>query len=231
MGDPTVRRTSAKPKQHPIGKTATAPKNREHAASPATGFLRPGRRLRGGPAGLNEQKVSLLYTDHIWVVGGNVAWSGRVSCADTIPDHRTLMTARSWGRIVNGTAPSALATHGALTERMTLAAKTRAMICFDRLLSAQPGHEYLVFSRQERILPRGNRAGCLPLEWIGPPTARRETGTHRVIGVANSYDHLCGRAVLHLKNPPPLFQSSGVVSLVDFPEEARGCCGRREVGC
>ncbi|MEZ6076646.1 MAG: hypothetical protein R3C56_13585 [Pirellulaceae bacterium] len=69
----TTSRT--KPKQHPVGITGHAERVASMLASPGyVGF--PGR-LDGyaeDPPAWNENKVSLLDTDHVWGIGGSDTW-------------------------------------------------------------------------------------------------------------------------------------------------------------
>ncbi|MCA9266536.1 MAG: hypothetical protein KDA60_21900, partial [Planctomycetales bacterium] len=73
----TVRdHESTKPKQHPIGITGHgAERLSSMLASPAD-WISPGRRdgFADNPPAWNENKVSVLDTDHVWGVGGNHAW-------------------------------------------------------------------------------------------------------------------------------------------------------------
>lgn len=65
-----------KPKQHPIGITGHGAERIDSMLASPADWISPGRNdgYAENPPAWDGRKVSLLDTDHIWGVGGNVAW-------------------------------------------------------------------------------------------------------------------------------------------------------------
>ncbi len=218
-----------KPKQHPIGNTGHgAERIASMLASPAD-WVSPGRAdgFAEDPPAWNEQKVSLLDTDHIWGVGGNVAWVWKSFLRGHNPlfmdayDGSVLGQDRGWEPL-----RAALGHTRRMTERMNLAAMTpRNDLASTGYCLAHPGHEYLVYQ------PGKNEAfsvelepGVYLLEWFGPADgANGDRERIESSGGRRQFDPpSAGEAVLHLKKAPPLSKQVELYHWVDFPVEAPG---------
>lgn len=221
-----------KPKQHPIGNTGHgAERLASMLASPAD-WISPGRvdGFAEDPPAWNEEKVSLLDTDHIWGVGGNAAWVWKSFLRGHNPlfmdpyDGSVLGQDRGWEPL-----RAALGHARRLAERMNLAAMTPQ----DNLAStgyclADPGQEYLIYQ------PKRNEAfsvelepGVYRLEWFDP--ARGATaGSERIEapgGTRQFKAPLATDAVLHLKKATQLSKDVELYRWVDFPIEAPQAAG------
>ncbi|MHB8897556.1 MAG: DUF6298 domain-containing protein [Thermoguttaceae bacterium] len=181
----TVRKhEQTKSKQHPIGITGHgAEKLQSMLASPAD-WISPGRNDGYGddPPAWDGKKVSLLDTDHIWGVGGNLAWAWK----SLVRGHNPLFMDPYDGSVLGNRfdpqwEPVRLGLGHArrLAQRLDLA----AMVPHDDLAStryclAAPGKAYVVY------LPGGGKAtvslaraqGRFALEWIRPSTGEAIAG-------------------------------------------------------
>jgi dienelactone hydrolase len=200
-----------KPKQHPVGITGHgAERLTSMLASPAD-WISPGRQDGYGedPPAWKGEKVSLLDTDHVWGVGGNVAWTwksfvrghnpifmdpydhsilGRGSPDDWIPLRKSLGQARR------------------LAERLDLAAVSpHDELASTKYCLAQPGAVYVVF------LPGGGTveldlsqaSGELAVEWIRPVEGEPSAGAAVTGGAVRQFKApLEGDAVLLVSKRP-----------------------------
>ncbi|HXG12896.1 MAG TPA: DUF6298 domain-containing protein [Gemmataceae bacterium] len=196
-----------KPKQHPVGITGHgAERLADMLASPAE-WISPGRVDGYGedPPAWEGKKVSLLDTDHIWGVGGNVGWVWKSFLRGHNPifmdPYKGVVLGKpddpQWEPIRRN-----LGYTRRLAERIDLA----AMAPHDRLASsryclANPGREYLVF------VPEGGRvtvdlsavSGELRVEWFNPATGKpADAGTIRGGGREEFRAPFDGPAVLYL---------------------------------
>ncbi|HOA61577.1 MAG: hypothetical protein KA191_14295 [Verrucomicrobia bacterium] len=196
----------AKPKQHPVGSTGHgAERLPTMLASPAE-WVSPGRAdgyAEDAPA-WNENKVSLLDTDHIWGVGGNAGWVWKSFLRGHNPifmdpcDGSVLGEDRGWESV-----RAAMGYARRVADRLNLAAMTpRNELASTGYCLACPGQEYLVYQ------PAGGKefslqlaSGEYQLEWIDP--SRPElAGSDRLSAEDGSRQFqapFAGSAVLHLK--------------------------------
>ncbi|MHC1762761.1 MAG: DUF6298 domain-containing protein [Verrucomicrobiia bacterium] len=162
-----------KPLQHPVGNTGHgAERLPTMLASPAE-WLSPGRAdgYAEDPPAWNENKVSLLDTDHIWGVGGNAGWVWKSFLRGHNPifmdpyDGSVLGQDRGWEPI-----RSAMGRTCRVAEKLNLAAmKPRNELASTGYCLADPGRAYLAYQ------PDGGKEFSLQVEpgkyevlWIDP---------------------------------------------------------------
>ncbi len=162
-----------KPKQHPVGNTGHgAERLPSMLASPAE-WTSPGRAdgFAEEPPAWNEDKVSLLDTDHIWGVGGNAAWVWKSFARGHNPifmdpyDGLVLGEDRGWEPI-----RAAMGHARKLAERMNLAAmRPRDELASTGYCLASRGEEYLVYqpTAGEAFTVELN-GGAYHYEWFSP---------------------------------------------------------------
>lgn len=171
-----------KPKQHLIGITGHgAEKLRDMLASPAD-WISPGRvdGYAEDPPAWNEAKVSLLDTDHIWGVGGNVAWVWK----SFLRGHNPIFMDPYDGSVLGKPAESgkwdairrALGHTRRWAERVNLAAMTpQPKLSSTGYCLANAGKEYLVYQPAGgAAFTTQTEAGSYQYEWI--KTDNNETG-------------------------------------------------------
>lgn len=165
----------SRPKQHPIGMTFQyqGGSNETLFASPAD-WISPNAEggYRDAPPANDGRKVILSDTDHLWGLGGNVAWVWKSVCRGMNPlfmdpyDADSLAPGSQWEPVRQALGAARL-----MSERVDLAALTpRDDLASTTYCLAQPGREYLVY------LPDGEAAtvdlsdgrGSFRVEWMHP---------------------------------------------------------------
>jgi len=195
-----------KPKQHPIGNTGHgAERLASMLASPAD-WISPGRvdGFAEDPPAWNENKVSLLDTDHIWGVGGNAAWVWKSFLRGHNPifmdpyDGSVLGQDRGWGPL-----RAAMGHTRRFAERVNLAAmQPRDELTSTGYCLADPGREYLVYQpRKGEAFTVELKAGVYRFEWFDPAKgAPAGDGRIKTPGGAQQFKTpSAGEAVLYLK--------------------------------
>ncbi len=177
-------------------------------ASPAD-WISPGR-LDGyaeDPPAWEGRKVSLLDTDHIWGVGGNVGWVWK----SLVRGHNPLFMDPYEGLVVSKPDPRweairrALGQARRLAERLNLAAMTP----YDELAStgyclANPGESYVVFQPASgQAFSVDLEAGPYRYEWLN--AAKGETAASGRLEAAGGLREFKApfdaEAVLYLRAP------------------------------
>ena len=163
----------AKPKPHPVGNTGHgAERIPTMLASPAE-WVSPGRQdgFAEDPPAWNENKVSLLDTDHIWGVGGNAAWVWKSFLRGHNPifmdpyDGSVLGQDRGWEPI-----REAMGQSRRLAERVHLASlQPRNELATTGYCLANPGIEYVVYQPNAgEPFSVDLKSGVYRFEWIDP---------------------------------------------------------------
>lgn len=141
----------AKPKRHPIGITGHGAERVDTMLASPADWISPGRNdgYAENPPAWNAGKVSLLDTDHIWGVGGNVGWVWK----SFMRGHNPLFMDPYDGSVLG--APNdprwepirrALGHTRRLAERLNLAAMAPQTNLADTgYCLAQPGRQYVVY--------------------------------------------------------------------------------------
>ncbi|MHB9007226.1 MAG: DUF6298 domain-containing protein [Limisphaerales bacterium] len=162
-----------KPQQHLVGLTGHgAERLASMLASPAD-WISPGRAdgYAEDPPAWEGKKVSLLDTDHIWGVGGTVAWVWK----SFLRGHHPLFMDPYDGSVLGQPADSgwdpirrALGHTRRLAERMDLAALTPAPgLASTTYCLANPGKEYLVYQPEVgKAFSLELKAGTYRAEWF-----------------------------------------------------------------
>jgi hypothetical protein len=146
----TIRQhEAAKPNRHPIGITGHGAERVESMLASPADWISPGRAdgYAENPPAWDGRKVSLLDTDHIWGVGGNVGWVWKSFLRGHHPlfmdpyDGSVLGEDRGWEPI-----RSAMGHTRRWADRVNLAAMSpRADLASTQYCLANPGVEYLVY--------------------------------------------------------------------------------------
>ncbi|MER3414588.1 MAG: hypothetical protein C4297_00015 [Gemmataceae bacterium] len=179
----TVRKyQKARGKIHPIGLTGHgAERLPSMLASPAD-WVSPGRQdgFAEDPPAWNENKVSLLDTDHIWGVGGERQWVWK----SFLRGHNPLFMDPYEGVILGRNEPRWEAIRKALgqtrrwAERINLARmKPSNKLSSTGYCLAHPGHEYLVYQPKPEAFTVRLADGKYKVEWYDPLSERTITGT------------------------------------------------------
>jgi len=162
-----------KPKQHPIGITGHgAERLPSMLASPAD-WISPGSAdgFRDDPPAWNTNKVSVLDTDHIWGVGGNVAWAWK----SFLRGHNPIFMDPYDGLVLGKPGDAsweplrrALGHTRRLAERVNLAALTpQSDLASTKYCLANRGAEYLVYQpRAGEAFSVELTAGQYRTEWF-----------------------------------------------------------------
>ena len=201
-----------KPKQHPVGMTFQyqGGANATLIASPAE-WISPnpdadrGYDYRNNPPAADGRKIILSDTDHLWGIGGDVAWVWKsflrgLNPLFMDPYKRDILSRgadEQWEPV-----RKALGLTRRLAERMHL----NAMVPHSELAStgyclADPRREYLIFLPDggEVTVDLSSAAGALAVEWI-EPVSGSSTQERRIKGGAAQTlkAPFKGHAVLHL---------------------------------
>ncbi|MBN2450495.1 MAG: hypothetical protein JXR77_08895, partial [Lentisphaeria bacterium] len=176
-----------KPKQHPIGITGHGAENVASMLSSPADWISPGRRDGYGddPPAWDGPKVSLLDTDHVWGIGGNVPWAWKAF----LRGHNPLFMDPYDGRVLaDSFEPKfaslcrALGDARRLAGRLDLARMTpRGKLCSTGYCLAD-----MTGDRPACVayLPKGGKAtldlsgveGTMAVEWIDPDTGEMVPG-------------------------------------------------------
>lgn len=162
-----------KPKQHPVGNTGHGAERIATMLDSPAEWVSPGRADGYGedPPAWNEKKVSLLDTDHIWGVGGNVPWVWKSFLRGHNPlfmdpyDGSILGEDRSWERI-----RAALGEARRYADRVDLASMTpQSEWSSTGYCLANAGREYLVYQPAKNSeFTIELKAGTYRIEWFDP---------------------------------------------------------------
>ena len=180
------------PKQHPVGITGHGAEDvASMLASPAD-WISPGGKdgYRNDPPAWNQEKVSLLDTDHIWGVGGNAAWVWK----SLLRGHNPIFMDPYDGLVLGAPADpqwwpirQAMGHARNLANRLNLARmQPRDDLSSSHYCLSHPGREYLVY------LPEGGKVtvdlakGTYAFEWINPDTGKTAQ-KGQVIGGAQQF--------------------------------------------
>ena len=195
-----------KPKQHAVGITGHgAERVASMLASPAE-WVSPGRNdgYADAPPAWNENKVSLLDTDHIWGIGGSATWVWKSFLRGHNPlfmdpyENHVLGKGRTdqWDGI-----RQALGATNKLAKRMDLARMTPSPeISSTKYCLAAPGQEYLVYQSETGEFSVNLSAENYAFEWIVPTNGSiASSGSIRAAGGNQTFTApSTGPAVLHL---------------------------------
>ena len=172
-----------KPEQHPVGMTFQfkGGSNQTLFDSPADWISpNPDGGYTDNPPAATGSKVILSDTDHLWGIGGNVAWAWKSFCRGLNPlfvdpyDGTILNTDSKWE-----TVRRALGHVRTMSERVALASMApQGGLASTHYCLADPGKEYLVY------LPDGGEVtanltaatGTLAVEWMHPVEGRTHPG-------------------------------------------------------
>jgi hypothetical protein len=198
-----------KPKQHPIGITGHGAERVDSMLASPADWISPGRRDGYGedpPAWNGKQKVSLLDTDHVWGVGGNVAWAWKAF----VRGHNPIFMDPYDNAILGKGSPDSwndLRRSLGVTRRLANRIPLAAMLPHDELASttyclAQPGSHYVVFLPDggEVSVDLSGAEGMYDVEWIHPVDGTSKSAAAVRSGSrATVKSPLAGAAVLFLK--------------------------------
>lgn len=196
-----------KPKQHAVGLTGHgAERVASMLASPAE-WVSPGR-LDGyaeDPPAWNETKVSLLDTDHIWGVGGSVAWVWK----SFLRGHNPLFMDPYENHVLGKGRPDqwagvrqALGVTHKLARRIDLARMTPSPeLSSTKYCLAAPGQEYLVYQPESGEFSLNLTAERYAFEWLDSTNgAIKSAGSIQAAAGSQSFTApFSGPAVLHLE--------------------------------
>ena len=199
-----------KRKQHPVGITGHgAERLASMLASPAA-WISPGRAdgyADDPPAwSVDHRKVSVIDTDHIWGVGGNVDWVWK----SFVRGHNPIFMDPYDGLVLGQPADPrwepirvAMGHTRRLADRLNLAAMAPAdAIASSGYCLAAPGREYVVY------VPGGGTVsvdlsaakGSVSVEWFEPATGRTTAARDTAGGGRQEFEApFSGSAVLYLK--------------------------------
>ncbi|MHC4565281.1 MAG: DUF6298 domain-containing protein [Planctomycetota bacterium] len=165
-----------KPKQHPVGNTGHgAERLASMLASPAE-WISPGRvdGFAENPPAWNENKVSLLDTDHVWGVGGNAAWVWKSFLRGHNPIFMDPYDGGVLGKRFDPKFEPLRRNMGYTlhyARKMNLAAMTpHGELASTKFCLAAPGSEYLVYlpAGGEVTVDLSAASGSLAVEWFNP---------------------------------------------------------------
>lgn len=195
------------PKQHPVGNTGHGAERLPSLLASPADWISPGRVDGFGenPPAWNEQRVSLLDTDHIWGVGGNADWVWKSFVRGHNPifmdpyDGSVLGVDRGWEPI-----RAALGRTRYIAEQMNLASMTpRNELASTGYCLACPGEEYLVYQPVgAQPFSLELKAGTYQIEWIHPTRSERAS-PERLQAGDGAHEFKApfpGAAALHVKS-------------------------------
>ncbi|HKS37705.1 MAG TPA: hypothetical protein VJW76_10980, partial [Verrucomicrobiae bacterium] len=162
-----------KPRQHPIGITGHGAERLDSMLASPADWISPGRAdgYADDPPAWNTNKVSLLDTDHIWGVGGNVAWVWK----SFLRGHNPLFMDPYDGSVLGKPGDErwepirrALGHTRRFAERMNLAAMTpNNELASTAYCLANPGLEYLIYQpKAGEVFSVELKAGTYRYEWF-----------------------------------------------------------------
>ena len=181
------------PRQHPVGVTAGMGVQNEWLFASAADWVSPDGWAAEGAANPYRHggytwgaapfdrgdKVVLLDTDHIWGIGGNVAWAWKSFCRgynilymDRCDDFPTAFYEHEWfPERVNPELRREMGRIRAYAERMGLnAALPHNGLASTGYCLAQPGEEYVVYQPAENPFTVELASGTYRCEWHNPST-------------------------------------------------------------
>ncbi len=210
---------AGRPKQHPVGMTFQykGGSNATLMASPADWISpNPGENdeYRLDPPPADGRKVILSDTDHLWGIGGNVAWVWKSFTRGLNPlfmDPWQPPRRAGWGEDEKELPDLegirlALGHTREYAQRMDLAAAPpHPELASSRYCLASPGSEYLVFQPDGGEFTVDLSAGegkTFSVEWCHPKTGRTKSGKSVTGGAEAAFESpFAGPAVLYLKGP------------------------------
>ena len=197
-----------KPKQHPVGITGHGTERVDSMLASPADWISPGKKDGYGenPPAWEGKKVSLLDTDHIWGVGGNVGWVWK----SFTRGHNPIFMDPYDGAILGKPGDTqweplraALGHTRKFAERMNLAAaKPNDALASTGFCLADPGREYLVFQpKSKETITVKLKPGTYRLEWFDPARgAGAGGGEVKAAGGAQEFTApFEGEAVLYLR--------------------------------
>jgi len=203
----------AKPKQHPVGMTFQyrGGKNAALFDSPAD-WVSPnpdadaGYNYRDNPPPAAGKKVVLSDTDHLWGIGGDVAWVWK----SFLRGHNPIFMDPYKRDVLDGgpvarwePVRQAMGAVRRLADRMDLTAMTPTKdLASSGYCLANPGREYVVYLPKagEVTLDLSAATGEFAVEWLNPQTGEATKAQNVAGGAKRSWQlPLAGDAVLHLK--------------------------------
>jgi hypothetical protein len=198
-----------RPMQHPVGNTGHGTERLPSMLASPAEWVSPGRAdgFAENPPAWNENKVSLLDTDHVWGVGGTADWVWKAFLRGHNPlfmdpyDGSVLGEDQGWESM-----RAALGHARRIAEQVNLAAMTpRNELSSTEYCLANPGREYLVYR------PSGGEEfsvhlmpGTYEFKWFNPSDGTA-AGSGNVEGKGDSVKFKSpfdGDAVLHVKTAP-----------------------------
>lgn len=197
------------PKLHPVGITGHGVERLDSMMASPAEWISPGRAdgYAEDPPAWAGRKVSLLDTDHIWGVGGNVAWVWKSFLRGHNPIFMDPYDGSVLGRPGDpGREPirHALGQTRLLADRINLAAMTpQNPLASTTYCLARVGKEYLVYQpRPNEAFSLELKAGKYHYEWFNPASgASAGNGSIESSGKAQQFKApFDGDAVLHLKS-------------------------------
>jgi hypothetical protein len=197
-----------RPKQHSIGLTGHGAERLKSLLESPADWVSPGSIDGFGddPPAWDGKKVSLLDTDHVWGVGGNVPWVWK----SFLRGHNPLFMDPYDGAVLGKPSDPrwepvrrALGDARRLAVRVSLAAMApRGELASTGYCLAQPGVEYLVYQpKRGEAFSVELKAGTYRYEWFNP-TKGTAAGSGRVEssgGARRFQAPFDADAVLHLK--------------------------------
>ena len=198
----------SKVKRHPVGITGHGAERVDSMRASPADWISPGKRDGFGenPPAWDGSKVSLLDTDHIWGVGGNVGWVWK----SFVRGHNPIFMDPYDGSILGKpNDPQWEPLRAALghTRRLATEINLAAMQPHDALSStgyclADPGREYVIYQPNElepfsvELAPGEYRP-----DWINPANGARSSELRvRAAGGRQEFKpYITGGAVLYLR--------------------------------
>jgi len=208
-----------KPRQHPVGMTFEYSRDPKQRGSNTNLFRSPADWIspnpdagqfnyRTNPPPADGRKVILTDTDHLWGVGGDVAWVWKSFLRGLNP----LFMDPYKQHVLQGGADSewepvrrAMGVTRRLADRVNLAAMTpRGELAGSGYCLANPANEYLVYlpAGGEVNVDLSGAAGEFQVEWIHPVEGNRTPDGSAGGGATRTFKAPgSGGAVLHLRSP------------------------------
>lgn len=167
-----------KPKQHPVGITGHGGEATKSMLNSPADWISPGGRdgYRDPVPAWNENKVSLLDTDHIWGIGGNHGWVWRSFLRGHNPIFMDPYDGTVLGNRFDPTFEPLRINLGYtrhFAEKMNLVdMKPHAKLASTKFCLADPGQEYLVYLSKgsEVTVDLSASSKSFAIEWFSPRT-------------------------------------------------------------
>ncbi|MDO8543826.1 MAG: DUF6298 domain-containing protein [Opitutaceae bacterium] len=179
-------------KQHPVGITGHGAERVDSMLMSPADWISPGKNDRYGenPPAWDGRKVSLLDTDHIWGVGGNVGWVWK----SFVRGHNPLFMDPYDGSILGKPGDpqwepirAAMGHARRLAGRLNLAAtKPLDALASTGYCLADPGNEYVIYQpKPNEAFTVELKAGAFRAEWINPSSGAI-AGEERVVAAGGA---------------------------------------------